>query len=67
MFLFVITSAMLTYYMQVIGDWVAAHTQEEVLAAMAEARVPSGKACPAHECVPLLDSSTQRSNCCWSC
>lgn len=30
------------YLVQVIGDWVAAHTQDEVLAAMAEARVPSG-------------------------
>ena len=29
--------------MQVIGDWVASHTHEEVLAAMAEARVPSGQ------------------------
>lgn len=27
---------------QVIGDWVASHTHEEVLAAMAKARVPSG-------------------------
>lgn len=44
--------------MQVIGDWVAAHTQEEVLAAMAEARVPSGKACPVHECVPILKEAT---------
>ena len=31
--------------MQVIGDWVALHTLEEVLAAMAEARVPSGLCC----------------------
>lgn len=29
--------------LQVIGDWVAAHTQDEVLAAMAAARVPSGQ------------------------
>lgn len=28
---------------QVIGDWVASHTHDEVLAAMAEARVPSGE------------------------
>ncbi len=28
---------------QVIGDWVASHTHEEVLAVMAEARVPSGQ------------------------
>ena len=27
---------------QVLGDWVAARTLDEVLAAMAEARVPSG-------------------------
>ncbi|KAL3147428.1 hypothetical protein ABBQ38_014493 [Trebouxia sp. C0009 RCD-2024] len=27
---------------KVIGDWVASHTHDEVLAAMAEARVPSG-------------------------
>ena len=34
-----------TALMQVIGDWVALHTHEEVLAAMAEARVPSGLCC----------------------
>lgn len=31
--------------LQVIGDWVKQHTLAEVLAAMAEARVPSGD-CP---------------------
>ena len=30
--------------LQVIGDWVASPTQTEVLAVMAEARVPSGAA-----------------------
>ncbi len=33
---------------QVIGDWVASHTHEEVLAAMAEARVPSGQTVRIH-------------------
>ena len=32
--------------MQVIGDWVASHTHKEVLAAMGEARVPSGRFLP---------------------
>ena len=30
------------FFAQVIGDWVAARTLDEVLAAMKEARVPSG-------------------------
>ena len=35
-------SRQLEMMLQVIGDWVASHTQSEILAAMAEARVPSG-------------------------
>jgi hypothetical protein len=37
------TLTQLVLLIQVIGDWVALHTHEEVLAAMAEARVPSGQ------------------------
>ena len=43
--------------MQVIGDWVASHTHEEVLAAMADARVPSGQSCHQFHCVMSLSSS----------
>ena len=44
--------------MQVIGDWVASHTHEEVLAAMAEARVPSGQSCHQFHCVMSLSKIT---------
>ncbi len=42
---------------QVIGDWVASHTHEEVLAAMAEARVPSGQTVSIH--IPVVFKAVQ--------